>query len=375
MNDHDHLDLSPEQTALLERIKRDGQITHFDRLSDSDRAIAEQLKEKGLLQRLMNQRVEGQIVPSPIHVVAADWNAALVYLSGLPSEHSRRNLQRYLDQIAGLLSDGQRTATEFDWSALRFAHVQAVRSRVMEAYAPATVNGMLSALRGVLKAAWRLGQMSAEDYQRAVDVENVKGDVLPAGRDLQQGEILALVDVCLNDDSAAGVRDAAIIGLLYACGLRRAELVALELVDYNADSGALKVISGKGQKDRLVYVTGGAKEALVDWLTIRGDLAGPLFMPVNKGGNIQQRAMTDQAVYNMLKKRAEQAGVKDFSPHDFRRTFVGDLLDRGVDIVTVQKLAGHANVTTTGRYDRRPEQVKQQAVQKLHFPYKRRKLI
>jgi integrase len=82
--------------------------------------------------------------------------------------------------------------------------------------------------------------------------------------------------------------------------------------------------------------------------------------------------MTSQAIYNMLQKRAGQAKVKDFSPHDFRRTFVGDLLDRGVDIVTVQKMAGHANVNTTGRYDRRPEEVKRAAAAKLHFPYQRR---
>ena len=64
------------------------------------------------------------------------------------------------------------------------------------------------------------------------------------------------------------------------------------------------------------------------------------------------------AVYKLLKKRAEAAGVKDFSPHDLRRT-LGGLLDRGVDIVTVRKLAGHASVTTTEHYNRRTEQGKQ----------------
>jgi site-specific recombinase XerD len=63
--------------------------------------------------------------------------------------------------------------------------------------------------------------------------------------------------------------------------------------------------------------------------------------------------MTDQAVLMLLRRRATQARVPAFTPHDLRRTFISDLLDAGADMVTVQRLAGHANVQTTARYDRR----------------------
>jgi integrase len=115
------------------------------------------------------------------------------------------------------------TAWDIPWSWLRFQHTQAVRSVLTERYAHSTANRILSALRGVLKAAWKLGQMSAEDYQKAASVESVGGETVPAGRALSAGELVALLDSC--EARPLGVRDAAIISLLYGCGLRRAALL------------------------------------------------------------------------------------------------------------------------------------------------------
>lgn len=344
------------------------------------------------------------LVPSrayyPDLVVASpppfDQHPAAVYLFGLASERSRRVMAQSLRTIAALLT-GQdaRTADIFslDWSAIRYPHTAALRTRLLEQYSPVTVNRTLSALRGVLKEAWRLGQLSAEAYQRAVDVQNVKAEIIPAGRELSDGEIFALVSVCKADKSPSGVRDAAIIGLLYTCGLRRAELAALNRADFDPETGKLFIRAGKGRKQRTVYVQGGALRALADWMAVVGvqgvglrptrfceggaksgseaapARGEPLFVPVLKGGKIMRRRMSAQTIYDVLKKRARQAGVREFSPHDLRRTFVGDMLDRGVDIATVANIAGHASVDTTRRYDRRPEETKKQAAGKLHFPY------
>ena len=215
--------------------------------------------------------------------------------------------------------------------------------------------------------------MTAEDYHLAASVEAVKGHSLPAGRNLSSGEITGLMDACAKDLTQAGARDAAIISMLYTCGLRRAEIVEINLEDFNELDGSL-VIRGKRNKERSAYLVNGALYALRDWLALRGDSPGSLFLAINKVGKIRPGKLSDQAIYNMLVKRAKQAGVKDFSPHDFRRTFVSDLLDAGADISIVAKMAGHASVNTSARYDRRPEKAKVKAAELLHIPYKRRKI-
>ncbi|MEK6751613.1 MAG: tyrosine-type recombinase/integrase [Chloroflexota bacterium] len=297
-----------------------------------------------------------------------DQNAAAVYLTSMNSKVGRVSMRQALNVCAGLLS-GNADAASFAWHELRFQHVTAIRTRLNEKYKPASVNKMLAAVRGVLKAAWQLGQMSAEDYYKAASVKGVKNDTLPAGRELTQGEITALMSACEHDTTNAGARDAAIVGLMYSCGLRREEVVTLDLADYESESGRL-VVRGKGNKERIAWLTGGAARAVADWLAVRGEDTGALFVAVNKSGRMaSQKNMTPKTIYNMLAKRATEAGVKSFSPHDMRRTFVSDLLDAGADITTVSKMAGHSSVTTTSRYDRRPEEAKRKAASLLHVPY------
>jgi integrase len=256
----------------------------------------------------------------------------------------------------------------FPWASMGFQHVQKVRTALAEKYSPASANKILSALRGVIHAAFRLGQMGGEEYQRAADVEAVKGTSAPRGRALKSGEITALFAAC-DPTTAQGTRDAALLAVLYGAGLRRSEAVALDLGDYDPETGVLTVRSGKGRKARTGHATNGAKAALDAWLAKRGSDAGPFFLPIHRGGSIRDRRMTDQSVLSILDRIRRKAKVRPFSPHDLRRSFISDLLDRGADIATVQRMAGHANIQTTARYDRRGEEAQRKAAELLYVPF------
>lgn len=106
---------------------------------------------------------------------------------------------------------------------------------------------------------------------------------------------------------------------------------------------------------------------MTDWLVVRGQETGALFVAINKGGNLRTGHMANQAIYNVLAKRGESSGMQAFIPHDMRRTFVSDMLEAGAGIATVAKMAGHTSVNTTARYDRRPEETKRKAAQLLQY--------
>ena len=302
------------------------------------------------------------IIPS----LPPDQHPVRVYLASL-SVGSRRTMAQALGVIAEIITGGRMDALALPWNRVEYQHCQAVRSLLAERYKASTANKMLAAMRGVLREAWRLGHMDAETYHRAVDIKSIKGESLPKGRMLSVGEIRALVESC--DPTATGKRDAALLAVLYCGGLRRSEAVALDVGDFDSVTGELRV-SGKGNKERIVYATNGAADAITAWVSVRGSSPGPLFLPTRKGGKVLlERRLTAQSVLDILRKLAKRANVAQFSPHDLRRTFISALLDAGVDLVTVQKMAAHAQVTTTARYDRRDEKAKKQAAEMLHFPF------
>jgi integrase/recombinase XerD len=309
-----------------------------------------------------SHELQPHVEPTPL-----EHHPTAVYLASL-SPGSRRCMTNALHLCAKTLTSRRCDAWSLPWAQIRFSHAAALRSALAETYAPASVNQALAAFKGVLKAAWRLGLLDDRDYNRAVDVSGVKNQVPPRGRAASIGEVRALLDVC-RDGTPLGVRDAALLALAYGTGLRRAEIVALDLGDFNPETGELLVRRGKGAKSRTAYVAGGALHAVEAWLAVRGEAEGPLLHPYNRGGKMTTRRLSPQTVRDLLDKRVKQAGLQSLSPHDLRRTFISELLEAGADLSVVQQLAGHASVATTTRYDRRGEKAKRKAVALLHVPF------
>lgn len=248
----------------------------------------------------------------------ADFDPAATYLSQL-GKGSRRTMREALTKLADWASDGRCGAHELQWHLLRIEHTTALRTRLTSRLAPTTANKHLAALRGVLKQCWRQGQMSAEAYRRAIDLAPARGPSPRKMLRLGAAELQRLAEACRSDGGPAGARDDALLALLSGANLRRSEAVGLELTDYDLATGQLTVGDPDDRKYRRFAANQDARRALERWIVIRGPERGPLFNPVNKGGRIQRRRLSEQAIYIACQKRAAQAGLPPTSPEDLRR--------------------------------------------------------
>lgn len=299
-----------------------------------------------------------------------------VYLATLSNDESRRAMAGCLDRIALILFEGAeeipaQAGRYVPWGELRYVHTAAVRARLLQGttatgdpFSPAYIKKHLTAMRSTLKTAWRLEQMSGEDYQRAIDLEKVSGERLPVGRNIAVDEVAAMLSFCLTDPSPAGTRDAALIAWLQSTGARREEAASALLEDYDAGDRTHRII-GKRNKQRELDIHGQAAVYLGRWLAVLNRRQGPIFCPIDKWGNVASRKLTPAAISQIINRRRRQAGLPALSPHDFRKTFIGDMLDNGADLSTAQQAAGHSSPVTTAAYDRRPRRTRKAAVERL----------
>ena len=217
--------------------------------------------------------------------------------------------------------------------------------RVQQGTRPRTTARLLSTLRRFYRYMVREGRLT-EDPSARIDAPKL-GRSLP--KSLTETEVESLL-VVPNSDAPLGMRDRAMLEVLYASGLRVSELVGLTLDQVNLRQGVVRVV-GKGSKERLVPLG----EEAVAWLDrylaearhelVQGRLNDALF-PTRRGA-----AMTRQAFWQLIKRYAKQAGInKPLSPHTLRHAFATHLLNHGADLRVVQLLLGHSDLSTTQIY-------------------------
>lgn len=308
---------------------------------------------------------DNQPAPLTVEILPAvpDTNPAEFYLASLRDSRSQRQALRKIAEFLSPNSD----ETNYRWTDVMWEDVQRVRNwLVKEEYSFNTTNKCISAIRGVLECAWQLGLITYDEFQRRTKVKRAKGKRLLAGRHVQHREIGSLFETMSADKRRRqGIRDAAILALLYGAGPRRAEVTALELehVEVEGDRTFIKVL-GKGDKHRRIPLPQAVADAVHNWIKVRGDKPGPLFPSIRPPKRIHP-----QTIHYILKRAAERGRVKHLSPHDLRRTMITDLSDAMVPLTVIQGIAGHADVSTTARYTRHEELARMLAVDKLVVPY------
>lgn len=281
-------------------------------------------------------------------------NPAVAYLMNLHSVLSRRNMAWQLNSIARFF--GAQSLETCAWEKMDYADVLRYRA-TMEAQGagPTKLANSLAAIRGVVQQAWMLGLISAETKMRIESVKKGRGSRVAHGKSLTADESQELLGACQSSDNPGSVRDSAMLALGLGSGLRRAEIISLRLEDLDLKHRTLTVV-GKGNKERRGWFSPAVGDLLSSWLRLRGDEGCPnVFCSVLRGTRIHTEwPLTPNAFNQMLVRRSAAAGVK-LSPHDLRRTFASRMLEAGADIDTVRLAMGHASITTTQRYDKRPE--------------------
>lgn len=170
---------------------------------------------------------------------------------------------------------------------------------------------------------------------------------------LHYDEVLRLLEqIDINIES--GVRDRAILELLFSSGLRVSELVNLNRDHINTKRREF-MVRGKGQKDRPVFISQAAADWVEKYLDERQDSLAPLFISYSKNVEASTsgdfRRLTARSIQRMVSKYARLAGItKHVSPHTMRHSFATDLLMNGADLRSVQNMLGHSNISTTQIY-------------------------
>jgi integrase/recombinase XerC len=296
-------------------------------------------------------------------------NPLTLYLQRLAAS-SQMTMRYILQDAADRLGYQETNIDEIPWQQLDAGDVIALVATLREdGYAPNTSSLYVNALRGVMNEARRLGLISQEHLLNIRSVKGINGSRLSQGRNLKRTLIRDLMAACAADPKPQGVRDAAIIAVLYGSGMRKSESVNLDINQVNFTERSLQVL-GKGNKQLIKYAPVWAFDKLNDWLKLRrSQLVGHqqddvfLFNRIRRGGHITRDRISKHAIYYITRQRGLEIGIQ-IMPHDFRRSFITRIIEEH-DLSIAQKLAHHANIQTTANYDVRDDNERRRAVDRF----------
>lgn len=216
----------------------------------------------------------------------------------------------------------------------------------------------ISALRGFYKFLQFDGHIVKNPAEDLIAPQ--KGSYLP--KFLNQTDIENLLSVP-DVSTEIGLRDKAILELMYACGLRVSEAVDLKMSDVDVDSGVL-TCKGKGSKTRKVPVGKSAVEWVKRYLIVRRKKENVETNNLFVGGS--GRPINRQTIFKFIKEYAEKVGLEDVSPHTLRHSFATHLIQNRADIRSVQQMLGHADISTTQIYTHLTDTHLRQTYDKFH---------
>ncbi len=278
-----------------------------------------------------------------------------VWLEKGLSEHTLAAYRRDLQAAERILGKPLLEASAADLHAC-------LAQRVSTGLKPRSSARWLSCVRGFYRQAVRKGRL-ADDPSADIELPKLGRSLPGTLTPLEVERLLAAPD----RSSPEGLRDHAMLELLYACGLRISELVSLPVVAVNLRQGVVRVL-GKGSKERLVPMGENAMAAIAAYAAearpalLNRRTSDALFV-TRRGA-----AMTRQNFWYAIKRYALHAGIsKHLSPHTLRHAFATHLLDNGADLRAVQMMLGHADLSTTQIYTH-VAQARLKALHSMHHP-------
>lgn len=295
---------------------------------------------------MANQKADLRRYRSAMQLAQAveEYLTALIAERGLASntvDAYRRDLDQYRMFLAG---DSSIPIDDIDASMVT-SFVEMLRDLGV---ADSTISRKVAAIRGMHRF------LAVEDYAGHDPTTLLESPKRKVGipKALSIADVAALLDA-VDTSTALGLRNAALLEFMYATGARVSEAIDLDQIDVDLDD-ATAVVTGKGSKQRVVPLGTYAVDSLKRYYPVRMSLVGDVRDPGAVFISVRGRRLTRQAVWQIIKKVAKDAGVDEanVSPHVLRHSAATHMIEGGADLRSIQELLGHASISTTQTYTR-----------------------